>query len=296
MKIILTGALGYIGCESLYRLSARPDITVYAVDNDVGAIQDRGAYFLRFPNIKIINCDITDIEQVKQLPKSDIIVHLASIVGYLQCNQNPKLTYNTNVVGTQNIVNLVTPTIFFSTGSVYGEIGSYCDETVAVNPQTVYAKTKHQAEEIIKTIPSVIFRPATAVGLSFKTRHDLLVHDLACQAIKNKHIDLYQPTAMRSFYSVQKLAELIEFACDNFSKFQNNIYNVGCDSGNIMKQDIVKLLEQHVKFTYNIVNGADADTRDYNVNYNKLKEIWSNYDENFSDSIPNIVEYYKNGN
>jgi nucleoside-diphosphate-sugar epimerase len=296
MKIILTGALGYIGCEALHRFSARPNLTIYAVDNDTQAIRDRGAYFLRFPNIKIINCDITDIEQVMQLPNADIIVHLASMVGYLQCNQNPKLTYNINVVGTQNIVNLATPTIFFSTGSVYGEIGSHCDEMVPVNPQTVYAKTKYQAEEIIKTIPNVIFRPATAFGLSFKTRHDLLVHDLARQAIKNKHIDLYQPTAMRSFYSVQKLAELIEFSCNNFFKFQNKIYNVGCHSGNIMKQDILKLLEQYVNFTHNIVNGEDADSRDYNVNYNKLKEIWSNYDENFSDSIPGIVEYYKNGN
>ena len=61
MKIILTGALGYIGCETLQRLAARPDITVYAVDNDSNAIRDRGAYFLRYPNIKLVNCDITDL-------------------------------------------------------------------------------------------------------------------------------------------------------------------------------------------------------------------------------------------
>jgi nucleoside-diphosphate-sugar epimerase len=293
MKIILTGALGYIGCETLQRFAARPDITVYAVDNDRNAIRDRGAYFLRYPNIKIVNCDITDLSAVQQLPEADIIVHLAAIVGYQTCDQNSDLTYLTNVVGTQNIASLGFPTIFFSTGSVYGNIGSSCDESVPVNPQTVYARTKYQAEEIARTTSSIIFRPATAFGLSFKTRHDLLIHNLSQEAVRLGHIDLYQPGAMRSFYSVQKLAELIEFACCNFTAFQNGTFNVGCHSGNIKKQDIINLIATHVEFTCNIVPGADADTRDYNVSYDKLKAVWPNYNENFSDQLANIVEYYK---
>lgn len=293
MKIILTGALGYIGCETLQRFAARPDITVYAVDNDSNAIRDRGAYFLRYPNIDIVNCNITDQSAVQQLPQADIIVHLAAMVGYQTCNQNLDLTHLTNVVGTQNIASLGYPMIFFSTGSVYGDIGSSCDESVPVNPQTAYAKTKYQAEEIARANSSAIFRPATAFGLSFKTRHDLLIHNLSQEAVRSGHIDLYQPVAMRSFYSVQKLAELIEFACCNFTAFQNGTFNVGCHSGNVTKQDIINLIANHVEFTCNIVPGADADTRDYNVSYDKLKAVWPNYDENFSDQLANIVEYYK---
>lgn len=293
MKIILTGALGYIGCETLHRFTARPDITVYAVDNNKDAIRDRGAYFLRYPNIKIVNCDITDLSEVQQLPEADIIVHLAAIVGYQTCDQNFNLTHLTNVVGTQNVAGLGLPTIFFSTGSVYGNIGNSCDESVLVNPQTVYARTKYQAEEIVRTTNSIIFRPATAFGLSFKTRHDLLIHNLSQEAVRLGHIDLYQPGAMRSFYSVQKLAELIEFACCNFTAFQNGTFNVGCHSGNIKKQDIINLIATHVEFTCNIVPGADADTRDYNVSYDKLKAVWPDYNENFSDQLANIVEYYK---
>ena len=263
------------------------------MDNDANAIRDRGAYFLRFPNIKIINCDITDWDQVRQLPTADIVVHLAATVGYLTASTNPDLTHNNNVVGTTNIARLGIPTVFFSTGSVYGKIGDACDETVPVNPQTVYAKTKYLGESIVQANPYAIFRPATAFGLSFKTRHDLIVHDLASQAVNNGHIELYQPTARRSFYSVHKLAELIEYACDKFDLFQNNIYNVGCESGNVMKKDIVDLLQQQVDFTCTLVDGADADTRDYNVSYNKLKQVWPNHNEIFSAMIPRIVEYYK---
>lgn len=293
MKILLTGALGYIGCETLFRFSNRPDVTIYAIDNDCEALRDRGSYFLRFPNIKIINCDVTDWNQVQQLPKADIVVHLAATVGYLTASTNPDLTHNTNVIGTENISRLGISTVFFSTGSVYGKIGDACDEMVEVNPQTVYAKTKYLGEGLVKSNPYVIFRPATAFGLSLKTRHDLLVHDLARQAVSNGHIELYQPAARRSFYSVQKLAELIEYTCDKFDLFQNNLYNVGCESGNVMKKDIIDLLKQQVDFTYTLVDGADADNRDYNVSYSKLKQVWPDYNENFSTVIPSIVEYYK---
>lgn len=293
MKIIITGALGYIGTETLTRFSQRPDVTVYAVDYDARAIRDYGAYFSRWPNIKIINCDISDMKQVTQLPQADLVVHLAAKVGYISSNSHPALTETINVNGVKNIAKLGIPTVFFSTGSVYGKIGQICDETVSPNPQTVYAKTKYQGEQEIKKIDHVIFRPATAYGLSLHTRHDLVIHDLIQQSIINKKLEVYQPGAMRSFYSVQKLAQLIEFTCDNFIKFKNNTYNVGCESGNMTKQQLLQIIGSLHKLDYVIVSGTDADSRDYNVCYNKLKAIWPNYDENFSEKIPAVLEYYK---
>jgi nucleoside-diphosphate-sugar epimerase len=293
MKILLTGALGYIGAETLLRFAQDPTVTVYAVDNDTEAICSRGAYFMRYPNIKIINCDVTNLEQVKQLPHADLIVHLAAKVGYLSSNQNPELTHSINVKGVENIATLHTPVIFFSTGSVYGQIGDLCDEKIMPNPQTVYAETKYRGEQIIKQVEHVIFRPATAYGLSLKTRHDLIIHDLIKQAVKNRQLEIYQSEARRSFYSVQKLAELIEFVCNNYDSFKNNTYNVGCESGNITKQQLLTLLREQINFSWTNTSGADADTRDYNVSYNKLKAVWPNYNETFTDKIPSIIEYYK---
>lgn len=293
MKILLTGALGYIGSEALLRFAQTPAVTVYAVDNDVEAICNRGAYFMRYPNIKIINCDVTDLAQVQQLPTVDLIVHLAAKVGYLSSSSNPKLTEEINVKGVANIITLATPVVYFSTGSVYGQIGELCDETVVPNPQTIYAETKYRGEQLVKQVEHVIFRPATAYGLSLKTRHDLIIHNLAQQAVAHGQLEIYQPAARRSFYSVQKLAELIEFTCANYSVLKNNTYNVGCESGNVTKQQLLELLQQHVNFTWTRIGGADADTRDYNVCYAKLKSVWPDYNETFAHMIPSIVEYYK---
>jgi hypothetical protein len=92
---------------------------------------------------------------------------------------------------------------------------------------------------------------------------------------------------------VQKLAELIEFACCNFTVFQNGTFNVGCHSGNVQKQNIINLIAKYANFTCDIVLGADADTRDYNVSYDKLKAVWPDYNDTFSEHLANIVEYYK---
>ena len=293
MKILVTGALGYIGTELLYRLGHRSDVTVYAVDNSIDAIKSRLGFIVRHPNIHFINADITDIAAVRQLPKVDRIVHLAAVVGYIHCGNTPELARLTNILGTYNIASLATPTIFLSTGSVYGKIGSECDESVDLHPQTLYAETKVEGECIIRSVPYTILRPATAFGLSFKVRHDLLVHTLAQDAIRHGKIKLYQPTAMRSFYSVGKLAELCEYACDNFHKFENNTFNVGCESGNVKKVDIANMIKQHAEFDLEVVDGEDLDTRDYNVRYEKLKSVWKGYDEDFPAKIQSVVGYYQ---
>ena len=291
MKLLLTGGLGYIGCETLLRFSQRPDITVYVVDNDQDGFKNRSAYFVRYSNIKFINADIT---KKNKYPTVDLIIHLAASVGYTHSSLNPELTKNVNIDGTYRIAELCKPTIFFSTGSVYGSIGKDCNELVQVNPQSLYAETKYKAENIINQLDQhIIFRPATAMGLSIKTRHDLLVHDLSYTAIKKCHIDLYQPDALRSFYSVYKCAELIEFACDNFKLLNCNIYNVGCEKGNTTKQQLVNYIKQYTNFTVNAVDGSDADTRDYHVSYKKLSKIWPDINEDFTQYLAGIVEYYK---
>ncbi len=290
MKILITGALGYIGCELLYKLK-NTNIDIIAIDNSSDAILSRLGFFGRFNNIKFKKYDIcNDLSIFKDV---DMIIHLASIVGYLTCDQQPHETIRTNINGVKNIIKLNKPTVFFSTGSIYGDIGNFCDELVEPNPQTLYAKTKLEGEDIIKTLSKyIIYRPATAYGLSFKVRHDLLIHNLCNDAVKHKHIKLYQPKTKRSFYSVHKLAELCKFSINNFDLLKNNIYNVGSNNGNLTKQDLVDKIKQYVDVKIELVDGEDRDKRDYNVIYDKLKNKWHDIDE-FLD-IEKIINYYTN--
>lgn len=290
MKVLVTGCLGYIGCELLYGL-ADTDVEVIGIDNSSEAILSRLGFFARYKNIQFFKHDVC--EDLSQFEDVDLIIHLASVVGYITCGEHPEEAQRTNIEGTKNIVKLNKPTVFLSTGSVYGDIGKDCDENVTPRPQTLYSQTKLEGENIIKTLSEyVIFRPATAYGLSFKVRHDLLVHNLCKDAATNKYIELYQPNASRSFYSVQKLAELCKFSISNFSNLSNDTYNVGSEKGSLTKRELVDKIKQHIDIKVDIVEGEDLDKRDYRVNYDKLKNKWDEIDETFD--LEQIVYYYKN--
>lgn len=293
MKILVTGALGYIGSELLYKLSARSDLEIIALDNDTETIKNRYGFFRRFNNIKFINLDINDLNGLKKIEKVDLIIHLAAVVGYVTCDEVPEIARLTNILGTYNITQLGTPVIFMSTGSVYGEIGDLCHEEVELNPKTLYAETKIHGENLIRNIDHVIFRPATAFGLGLKVRHDLLCHTIAKDAVNLNKIKLYQPNARRSFYSVQKIAELCEFTIDNFHLMKNNTFNVGSESGNVSKLEMVNIIKKTVDFDVEIIDMVDRDTRDYNVNYDRLKKVWPGLNENFENELKKVVEYYK---
>ena len=52
------------------------------------------------------------------------------------------------------------------------------------------------------------------------------------------------------------------------------------------------MIQQHIDIKVDIVEGEDLDKRDYKVNYNKLKNKWSEIDETFN--VEQIINYYKN--
>jgi len=295
MKIMITGALGYVGTELLVHFRDSK-IEIVAVDNDNEAMKNRLGSFLNYPNFKFYNVDIGNKKQVDTLPKVDLIVHLACVVGYISCAKTPELAHSTNVIGMENISNLGTPVLYLSSGSIYGEIGEMCNEETEVNPKSLYAEHKVLGEQLVSKVPNVILRPATLFGCSYKIRDNLLVHTLIQEAVKTNKIDVYQPDARRSFYSVSKFANLLKYICLNFNKFEGQIVNVGCETGNLTKMDLCNIIAKHIDVGINIIPGQDLDSRDYNIDYSKLKSLWTEYNEIFEIHIQKLVTFYENIN
>lgn len=293
MKIMITGALGYLGTQLLSQL-VDTDVEIIAIDNSTEAISSRLGSFLYNTKFSFYNVNVTDTQRLNALPKVDLIVHLASVVGYISCNITPGLAHDTNVIGTENIANLNTPVIYLSSGSIYGEIGDVCNEETQINPKSLYAEHKVLGEKAVSRVSNVILRPATLFGCSYKIRDDLLVHTLIQDAVKTNYIDLYQPYARRSFYSVRKMASLLKYICENYSKFEGEVVNVGCETGNLTKRQLCEIISKYTNTDIRIVPGQDLDSRDYNIDYGKLKSLWSEYDENFELHIPQLVRFYEN--
>jgi len=104
--------------------------------------------------------DITNIEKVKQYVTAsnfDVVIHCAALAGINQCEENRKLAWQTNVLGTENLVNACAKFgdncyfIYISTACVfYGDRGNYSEDDIPY-PKNFYSLTKLLGEFVAKS-------------------------------------------------------------------------------------------------------------------------------------------------
>ena len=173
MKILLTGAAGSVGYETLKQLVDKNyEITVLELENK--RTKKRLKPFLE--KIKIIYGSINDFTLVKQAVKNqDVVIHLAAIIPPL-ADKKPELTRQVNFYGTKNIVEAIRSQekkpflIYSSSVSVYGDrLENYwikVTDPLLPSEGDYYAHTKIACEKLIQEadIPYTIFRLTGIMG------------------------------------------------------------------------------------------------------------------------------------
>jgi nucleoside-diphosphate-sugar epimerase len=296
-KILITGGAGYIGTTLVpVLLNLGYDVTIY--DNLIYNGDILIPYFSN-PKFSFIKGDILETEKLKKaVSHSDVIIHLAAIVGYEACNRNTELAEMINTTATKQLVDMVSSNqllLFGSTGSNYGIVDGICTEETPLNPLSVYAKTKTNAETIIMQHPNAIaYRFATAFGASPRLRLDLLINELTYLAISQKYILVYQPEFMRTFIHVQDIANCFVFAIKNKDLMRSNVYNVGSNDMNFTKRDICEMIKQKTNCVvyYNDFD-SDKDHRDYQVSYDKLNALGYKTTISIDDGIDELIKVYQ---
>ena len=79
-------------------------------------------------------------------------------------------------------------------GSEESGLPRECTEETPTRPVSLYGATKLAAEKQVLRAGGVVFRLATVFGVSPRFRCDLLIHDLARIALKDKRLEIYQVT------------------------------------------------------------------------------------------------------
>lgn len=181
MKLLLTGAAGFIGFHTARALLERGD-EVVGVD-DLNDYYDpklkaaRLAILERERNFRFVKLDISDRAAMQQLfarEKFQRVVHLAAQAGVRHSIQNPHVYVQTNVSGFLHVLEgcrhqRVEHLLYASTSSVYGANTRmpFSERQNVDHPLTLYAATKKTNELMAHSYASLYGLPTT--GLRFFT-------------------------------------------------------------------------------------------------------------------------------
>jgi UDP-glucose 4-epimerase len=125
MRMLITGGAGFIGSHICEKYT-KDGHSVICLDNFLSGDLANVKPLLDYRNFKLIEGDIRDVVLLKKTVRDiDVVFHLAAQVHVDMSYSEPKLTYDINVMGTQNVLEIarscdVKKVIHTSTSEVYG--------------------------------------------------------------------------------------------------------------------------------------------------------------------------------
>ncbi len=209
MRILVTGAAGFIGSSTALRLLARGD-SVLGIDNlndyyDVNLKRARLTRLTAQAGFEFIPMDISDRTAMAGLfatQKIDRVVHLAAQAGVRYSIDNPHAYVDSNLVGFVNILEgcrhaQVAHLVYASSSSVYGanERLPFSVHDNIDHPLSLYAATKKANELMAHTYSSLYQLPTT--GLRFFTvygpwgRPDMALFKFTKNMLAGEPIDVF---------------------------------------------------------------------------------------------------------
>jgi len=278
-RILITGGAGYLG-SVLTEHFLKNNVRITCVDI-LRYEQQSPLQFVPNSNFTFVYGDVRDIRLMKDIvPKHDVLLPLAAIVGAPACDLYPEdaASINRDAVIMLNGLRsaeqkLIYPTTNSGYGTTTGEIE--CTEDSPLNPISLYGKTKAAAEHaLLQDDKSCIaFRLATIFGMSPRPRLDLLVNDLTYRALSTRKIELFEKGFMRNFVHIEDVARVFDFALTYYGRMaEKRLYNVGNPDLNISKEQLVQRIASQVpdlEITDD-TSRKDPDQRNYIVSNLRL--------------------------
>ena len=289
-KVLITGAGGYIGTE-LCEYLAENNYHIHALDTFWFKNKIK-----QHKKIKIIKKDIRYLKNDEFPTSVDTVIHLAAISNDPSAEINPKLSWEVNVLGLLNILNLswknkVKKFIFASSGSVYGiKKEKKVNERLSLVPISEYNKTKMIGEKIVESfkdkMKTILLRPATVCGPSKNIRLDLTINMLTYHAIKKRKINVFGGTQYRPNLSLSDMISVYHFF---IKKNLTGTFNVGFENERVI--DIAKKISKKIKKT-DINRSKSNDKRSYRLDSSKLLRKGYKKVSNISNEIDKLQKYY----
>jgi UDP-glucuronate 4-epimerase len=250
MKILVTGAAGFIGFHTAKRL-CRDGHQVIGIDNlnsyySVELKQARLAQLATWRNFQFQWLDVADKQALSALfaeQSFDQVIHLAAQAGVRYSIDHPDVYAQSNLVGFLNVLEACRARrpahlIYASSSSVYGlnDRLPYTTTDPVDQPVSFYAATKRANELMAHAYAHLYGIPIT--GLRFFTvygpwgRPDMAPFKFTDAILKGRPIDVYNDGAMSRDFTyiddiVEGLVRLLPLPPTDQAGVPNKVYNIG---------------------------------------------------------------------
>ena len=312
MKVLVTGAAGFIGSNLAEKLARRGD-TVVGLDNfndyyDPGKKRANEQRLCHHQNFKMVEADIRERERMFALfaeEQFDAVAHLAALAGVRNAVEYPALYVEVDYNGTQNLMdaakaNKVGNFVFASTSSVYGDTRQipFVETDPCDRPLQPYAAAKRAAEMLGFTYHHLYGLNFTAIRFFTvygpNGRPDMMAYLLADSITKGKEIPLYDGGEMyRDWTFVEDITDGVILAVDKPLGYE--IFNIG--RGEPVKLlDFVHMMEELANGRANVVSKPriSADVVKTYADISKARRLLD-YDPKVSavDGVAAFWEWYR---
>lgn len=287
MKILITGAAGYLG-STLAPLLLQAGHQVVALDS----LQHGGAGrpllgSWAHPGFSFVRADVRDAKAVAgALQGVDAVVHLAAIVGDPACARAPEEAKAINLDASLSLAEAarkagVRRFIFASTCSNYGKMSdpnSLVDEESELKPVSLYAETKVAVEKAILDrarfpgLCTTALRLSTLFGVSPRMRFDLTVNEFVLELLTRQKLTVFGEQFWRPYVHVHDAARAIALVLSRpEADVDHQVFNVGSDDQNFRKSDLLELMKPIAPQASIERVQKTEDPRDYRVGFAKIR-------------------------
>ncbi len=308
MKVLVTGAAGYVGCVLVPKLIAAGH-RVVAYD-----VMYYGAEGLRsHPNLRIVAADIRNTAVFAEaVAGCEAVIHLACISNDPSFELDPALGKSVNFDCFEPMVLAsqaagVKRFVYASSSSVYGVSDSpNVDESHPLKPLTDYSKFKAMCEEVLARLKrpgftTVVIRPATVCGYSPRTRLDLTVNILTNLAVNKGRITVFGGSQKRPNIHIEDISDLyVRLLTMSAGTIDGRIWNAGYQ--NYAVADLATMVKTIVESEFTekapieIIASPTDDLRSYHVSSDKIaRDLGFRPKRTVEDAIRDLCRAFKAG-
>ena len=260
MRFLITGGAGFIGSHLAERLLGRGD-RVVLLDNLSTGSMDNIRHLKSFDGMEYHLDNIENRQLVAELvDDADAVIHLAAAVGVKLIVESPVRTIETNVNGTQRILEAACKkrklVLTASTSEVYGKninVPFHEDADLVLGPTTKgrwsYAASKALDEFLAlsywkeKQLPVIVVRLFNTVGPRQTGRYGMVLPNFVKSALDNTPISIYgDGKQSRCFCDVRDTVESLVRLIDTPHSI-GEVVNVG-NTEEVSIEQLAQLVKQ----------------------------------------------------